>query len=416
MYCVSRFRWFLLVFVVSTGCASFYMYDNVNYNSASAALLAAEQDMARTLAGIEPRQTPIAARAVVVLPNKARIEKYGVVAMGPGRVRPEHRDYLASLLNTGYLGMADGLVKRQVFGQVVIEQSYFTEDPQIGDAQYLVWLHLTEQGGAQWYIKNREGEKAPIAIDQSKMRTEKVMSWLLNMEELLARDQTQANPAALATDTNEPRALKLSSSGTGFIITDQGHVLTNQHVVAECGEIRTRINASTVSVETIATDPQNDLALLRLPDPADTIATFRAGAGIRPGEEVVIIGYPLGGLLTEHASITTGVVSTLAGPGNDYRYMQMTAPVQKGNSGGPTLDASGHVVGIVTGKLDAILVANITGDIPQNVNFALKASVAQIFLDANGIAYVTEPSTTAVSPADAGALASRYTICIECWN
>ena len=83
----------------------------------------------------------------------------------------------------------------------------------------------------------------------------------------------------------------------------------------------------------------------------------------------------MSGLLATSANLTVGNVSALTGLGDDSRYLQISAPVQPGNSGGPLLDASGHVAGIVTGKLDAVLAARFFGDIPQNVNFALKADV-----------------------------------------
>src|SRR6516225_4672733 len=92
-------------------------------------------------------------------------------------------------------------------------------------------------------------------------------------------------------------------------------------------------------------------------------------------------------------------------------------------SGGPLLDRSGHLVGIVTGKLDAALVARFTGDIPQNVNFALKAEVARTFLDSNGIAYHSAPSETSrglfssdkqLSPPDVGDIGRPFTVYIEC--
>jgi S1-C subfamily serine protease len=75
--------------------------------------------------------------------------------------------------------------------------------------------------------------------------------------------------------------------------------------------------------------------------------------------------------------------------------------VQPGNSGGPLLDASGHLIGIVTSKLNAVRMARFTGDIPQNVNFALKADVARTFLDSRGITYQTAWSDQRLSPADA---------------
>jgi hypothetical protein len=68
------------------------------------------------------------------------------------------------------------------------------------------------------------------------------------------------------------------------------------------------------------------------------------------------------------------------------RFLQISAPVQPGDSGGPLLDRHGDVVGVVVAKLDAVKIASATGDIPhQNVNFAIKASVAAAFLKANGV-------------------------------
>ena len=107
-------------------------------------------------------------------------------------------------------------------------------------------------------------------------------------------------------------------------------------------------------------------------------------------------------------------MSALAGLADNSRYIQISAPVQPGNSGGPLLDVSGHLVGIVTAKLDAARVARFTGDIPQNVNFALKAEVARTFLDSKGIAYQTARSDRKLSPADVGNIARPFTVHIEC--
>jgi hypothetical protein len=78
------------------------------------------------------------------------------------------------------------------------------------------------------------------------------------------------------------------------------------------------------------------------------------------------------------------------------------------------LDASGHLVGVVTAKLDALRMARFTGDIPQNVNFALKSEVARTFLDSKGIAYQTARSDQQLTPADVGDIARPFTVHIEC--
>jgi hypothetical protein len=135
---------------------------------------------------------------------------------------------------------------------------------------------------------------------------------------------------------------------------------------------------------------------------------------VRAGDAIVALGYPLAGLLATTANLTVGNVSALAGLGDDSRYLQISAPVQPGNSGGPLLDGSGHLVGIVTGKLNAAFAIRITGDIPQNINFALKAEVVRTFLDSKGIVYHSAPSDKQLSPADVGDIARPFTLRIEC--
>jgi uncharacterized membrane protein (UPF0127 family) len=138
------------------------------------------------------------------------------------------------------------------------------------------------------------------------------------------------------------------------------------------------------------------------------------GAPVRAGDAIVALGYPLSGVLAADANLSVGNVSALAGLHDDSRYLQISAPVQPGNSGGPLLDASGHLVGIVTAKLNALRVARFTGDIPQNVNLAIKAEVARTFLDSKGISYKTTRSDRQLSAADVGDVARPFTVHIEC--
>ena len=208
------------------------------------------------------------------------------------------------------------------------------------------------------------------------------------------------------------RPLELESTGSGFRVSSQGHVLTNAHVVRGCTEVRIPPGGA---VEVLAREGSSDLALLQAPAGAP-VAKFRQGRGIRPGASVVVVGYPLRGLLASEANVSTGAVSALAGPGDARRLIQITAPVQPGNSGGPVLDAAGNVVGVVVAKLDAIRIARSTRDIPQNVNFAISAGTTRTFLDAEGVPYETAPSDNAMDPADIAAAARKFTVLVECWK
>lgn len=229
-------------------------------------------------------------------------------------------------------------------------------------------------------------------------------------------------PKQLSTTSRSPSSKpqakrSIQSTGTGFIVSKAGYVLTNHHVIDGCKEIRAQIPSGAVAVTpVIARDPKNDLALVKLPSQAVNVATFRDGQTLRQGDSVVAIGFPLHGLLASGVNLTTGAVSALAGVGDDTRFLQITAPVQPGNSGGPLLDLSGNVVGIVVGKLNAIKIAKAIGDIPQNVNFAISATVARGFLDAKGVKYETVPSNKKLEAADVGELAKKFTVVVECWK
>ena len=209
----------------------------------------------------------------------------------------------------------------------------------------------------------------------------------------------------------------LKSAGTGFVVSRNGHVLTNNHVVTGCREVRVRsLKTGNRVARVVAQDSQNDLALLKLQSRTKRVATFRQGRGIRQGDGVIVIGFPLPGVLASNASLTTGTVSALAGPQDDIRLLQITAPVQRGNSGGPLLDYSGNVVGVIVSKLDAIAVARQSGDIPQNVNFAINARIAQSFLEANAVDYDMALSKATLKPAQIAVGAKAFTLPVECWK
>jgi S1-C subfamily serine protease len=114
----------------------------------------------------------------------------------------------------------------------------------------------------------------------------------------------------------------------------------------------------------------------------------------RLGEQIAIFGFPYLGTLASSGTFTRGDVTALAGISNNSAHFQLSAPVQPGNSGGPVVDEQGNVIGVVVAKLNALAVARVRGDIPQNVNFAIKSARAISFLETNGVA-ITVGSTSA---------------------
>ncbi len=164
------------------------------------------------------------------------------------------------------------------------------------------------------------------------------------------------------------------SGGTGFVVSSSGHVLTNAHVVDECASVTAKVDGEGLALTLIATDYANDLAVLRLPDPLDNVATFR-DHDARLAESILVFGYPLQSLLSSTIHVTAGLVSNLGAMYDNTSSFQISAPVQAGNSGSPVLDQSGNVLGVVEGGLDPPEMLDEMGELPQNVNFAIKTSV-----------------------------------------
>jgi S1-C subfamily serine protease len=236
------------------------------------------------------------------------------------------------------------------------------------------------------------------------------------MSRSLLEELEKAPRMAYITSVERQELEEVKTGGSGFIVTSTGLVLTNHQVVEGCDSLRVSRNNGEAETDAAvtATDPANDLALITLDEATGRPATFRDGRGISQGDGINAMGYHLYGLLARQASVTTGVVSALAGPGRDRRFLQITAPVQPGNSGGPLFDRSSNVVGVVVGKLDASMVAVVTGDIPQNVNFAINASVARTFMDAHDVDYETAASEEVLSFSDIAERAQRSTVLVEC--
>ena len=231
------------------------------------------------------------------------------------------------------------------------------------------------------------------------------------------RDMDSESPSPkLPTDVTRrdpDEQLRRTGTGSGFLVTAQGHVLTNAHVVSGCAEVRV---APASSAQVLAYDNASDLALLAIPASSRAVAMFRQGRGIRAGANVTILGYPLPGRVSSETIVTAGVVSALAGPSDDRRLIQITAPIQPGNSGGPVLDFTGNVVGVVVSSLDAVQVARDTGTIPQNVNFAVAAGAARSFLDAESVPYLTAPSDTPLAADQIATIGKKFTVLVECWQ
>lgn len=175
----------------------------------------------------------------------------------------------------------------------------------------------------------------------------------------------------------------VSSSGTGFFVNDQGWVITNAHVVEGC----TSVSVPQMGTgDALAIDKQNDLAAFKLAAGVGKPHLALRRSQPRLGEDIAAYGFPLSGILSDSIKVTTGNINSLVGMENDTRYLQISTPLQPGNSGGPVVDHWGSIVGVSTAVLGSKF-TDATGIAPQNVNFAIRSNVVELFLQSRSIQF-----------------------------
>ena len=203
------------------------------------------------------------------------------------------------------------------------------------------------------------------------------------------------------------------SSGTAFVVAP-GLLVTNHHVIEGCGAIEVIASDGRRPATVVDSVQQIDLALLRVYGLRGGVAALRTQSPALLGESATVFGFPLGGALSSTGNFTTGVVSSLRGLRDAAGEIQITAPVQPGNSGGPVLDRAGSVIGVVQGKLDALRAVRATGDIPQNVNFAVSLDVLADFLAKNNVSFKPADRQAALETTQVAEMAQTFTYKISC--
>ena len=168
----------------------------------------------------------------------------------------------------------------------------------------------------------------------------------------------------------------------------------------------------------VTTDAVNDLALLNFSNAVKFFATINSEPSkIRQGDDVVVFGFPLNSVLSSGGNLTPGVVSALTGLGNNTNQIQITAPIQPGSSRSPVMNTNGEIVGVISMKLSDSKMAKATGQVAQNVNFAVSGQTLKSFLDAHKVDYTSGSLLSfKKSTADLADQARKWTSVVECWR
>ena len=168
--------------------------------------------------------------------------------------------------------------------------------------------------------------------------------------------------------------------GSGFYVTSNGYLLTNQHVVNGARKVFISSGTQRLPAQVVKTDAANDLALLKV---SGTFAALPVSSSrrVKLGQTVSTVGFPNPDLQGKSPKLTKGEISSLSGASDDPKYFQISVPLQPGNSGGPLVDAYGNVIGVVTAKLSTKAALATAGTLPENVNYAVKGTFVMGFLE-----------------------------------
>ncbi|MFM1864159.1 MAG: hypothetical protein RLZ26_2681 [Pseudomonadota bacterium] len=165
--------------------------------------------------------------------------------------------------------------------------------------------------------------------------------------------------------------LVVASTGSAFAVSAVGHLITNEHVIANGRQIKVRYDDRYFPAKVVKSDQLNDIALIFAGfKPPRILALAPEGPALL--QDIYAAGFPFGATFGGSVKVTRGIVSSLSGLGSDVSQVQIDAALQPGNSGGPVLDTRGNVMGVAVAKLDAEAIIETFGAIPENTNFAVR--------------------------------------------
>lgn len=231
------------------------------------------------------------------------------------------------------------------------------------EVESLAWL----------YLAHANGLNASAAISTLESNGKEFSLHAQHRAKELQSEINKKNPQPDNNRIGTAENGSIKAAGTGTFISFDGLILTAAHVVDGSSRLKVSTKDGIVSAKVISIDRKNDIALVKA-DGAGVPVPVVNSAPVKLGQKVFTLGFPNPELQGRNLKMTDGSISSLGGLQDDPRQWQISVPVQTGNSGGPLFDEQGNLIGVVVAKLDAIKAAKFTGDLPQNVNYAVKSA------------------------------------------
>jgi len=203
------------------------------------------------------------------------------------------------------------------------------------------------------------------------------------------------------------------ASGTGFYVSNKGHIITNHHVIEGCENMKVHSKGKVLETIKIADDKRNDLALLKISQRPSYVFALTDESPFSL-QEIIVAGFPFGERVSSTLKFTQGIVSSIAGLGNDYSQIQIDAALQPGNSGGPILDEYGNIVAVAVAKLSLKKILKDYGVIPENTNFGVKASAVRNLMEGNNVSFKS-PNSIKITKQELSKNATDGTVYLTCW-
>ncbi len=163
--------------------------------------------------------------------------------------------------------------------------------------------------------------------------------------------------------------------GTGFAVSPKGYLVTCQNVIRGADRVVVHTPEGQMPAIIVVLDPANDLVILKIEEWNGRTLGLAPSSEAHYGSPVTAAGFPDPTVIGRLPKISTGVVNALSGVCDDPRLLQISAPLQPGNSGGPMISQSGRVIGVVASGLNSIERMKKGGYVPQSVNFAVKTEL-----------------------------------------